>query len=69
MLNIYEFLDNNNITYERFDHEAAFTCEQAEKVCPKMPGVSIKNLFLLSVLRLQNGSKIALELNQDQLPY
>lgn len=46
MINIYEFLNNNSIIYERFDHEAAFTCEQAEKVCPKMPGASIKNLFL-----------------------
>jgi len=46
MINIYELLDNNNITYERFDHPAAFTCEQAEEVCPKMPGASIKNLFL-----------------------
>lgn len=46
MITIYEFLDNNNITYELFNHPAVFTCEQAEKVCPKMPGASIKNLFL-----------------------
>ena len=46
MTNIYTFLDNNNITYERFDHPAAFTCEQAMEVCPAMPGASIKNLFL-----------------------
>jgi len=46
MTNIYTFLDNHNITYQRFDHPAAFTCEQAMEVCPEMPGASIKNLFL-----------------------
>ena len=46
MNNIYAILDTNNITYERFDHPAAFTCEQAMEVCPPMPGASIKNLFL-----------------------
>jgi Ala-tRNA(Pro) deacylase len=46
MINIYNFLDNHNIIYERFDHPAAFTCRQADEVCPKMPGASIKNLFL-----------------------
>lgn len=46
MLNIYTFLDTHNITYERFDHPAAFTCQQADEVCPEMPGASIKNLFL-----------------------
>jgi len=46
MINIYTFLDDHNISYERFEHPAAFTCEQADAVCPKMPGSSIKNLFL-----------------------
>ncbi len=45
-MNIYTLLDTNNIPYERFDHPAAFTCNQADIVCPKMPGTSIKNLFL-----------------------
>lgn len=45
-MNIYTFLDTNNIPYERFDHPAAFTCEQADALCPTMPGASIKNLFL-----------------------
>ncbi|HSC25030.1 MAG TPA: prolyl-tRNA synthetase associated domain-containing protein [Candidatus Babeliales bacterium] len=46
MMNIYIFLNNHNIAYESFDHPAVFTCEQAEKFCPKMPGKSIKNIFL-----------------------
>lgn len=45
-MNIYTLLDDNSISYERFEHPAAFTCEQADEVCPKMPGASIKNLFL-----------------------
>lgn len=46
MNDIYAFLKNNNITYERFDHPAVFTCEDAKELCPPMPGSSIKNLFL-----------------------
>lgn len=46
MTSIYSFLNANNISYDRFDHEAVFTCEQAAELCPVMPGQSIKNLFL-----------------------
>ncbi len=46
MTTIYQFLDTHNIPYERFDHEAVFTCEQANELCPAMPGQPIKNLFL-----------------------
>lgn len=53
MTDIYDFLDKNNITYQRFDHPAVFTCEESEKLCPEMPGKSTKNLFL------QNQSKTA----------
>ena len=46
MSNIYSFLNTNKIAYERFDHPEVFTCEQANELCPDMPGQSIKNLFL-----------------------
>lgn len=46
MATIYEFLTTHAIAYQRFDHEAVFTCEQANELCPAMPGQSIKNLFL-----------------------
>ncbi|MBS1988694.1 prolyl-tRNA synthetase associated domain-containing protein [Candidatus Dependentiae bacterium] len=46
MNDIYAFLKDNNIAYERFDHPAVFTCEEAKELCPPMPGCSIKNLFL-----------------------
>lgn len=46
MHNIYTFLTNHNISYERFDHPEVYTCEQARELCPAMAGTSIKNLFL-----------------------
>lgn len=46
MNDIYAFLRDNAISYERFDHPAVYTCEQAEQLCPAMPGRSIKNIFL-----------------------
>lgn len=46
MFDIYNFLEDNKISYQRFDHPAVYTCEEAEKLCPPMPGVSLKNLFL-----------------------
>lgn len=45
-MDIYSFLKQNGIIFERFIHPAVFTCEEAEKYCPKMPGQPIKNLFL-----------------------
>lgn len=45
-MNIYKFLEDNNIEYGKFEHPAVFTCEEAEKLCPTMPGESIKNLFI-----------------------
>ncbi len=40
------FLDKNGISYQRINHPAVFTCEQAERFRPKTQGVSTKNLFL-----------------------
>ena len=45
-IDIYKFLSDHNISYEKFDHPAVYTCDEAEKLCPKMPGIPIKNLFL-----------------------
>src|SRR3990167_206281 len=42
---IEEFLQKHGIAFQRFDHPAVFTCEEAEKI-PAMPGASTKNLFL-----------------------
>lgn len=42
---IYAFLDTRGIPYERFDHAAVFTVDDAQKL-PPMPGSMTKNLFL-----------------------
>lgn len=46
MTDIYKFLSENGIAYQRFDHPAVYTCEEAERLCPQMPGCGTKNLFL-----------------------
>lgn len=45
-MDIYEYLKDNGISYQRYDHEAVYTCEQAD--CLDIPGGSAKtkNLFL-----------------------
>lgn len=45
-MEIYTFLHQHGINYQHFDHPAVFTCEEAERLCPDMPGKSVKNLFL-----------------------
>ncbi len=45
-MDIYDFLQSHNIPFERFDHPPVFTCEEAERLCPEMPGKATKNLFL-----------------------
>ncbi len=46
MVDIYKFLDDNNISYEKYEHPAVFTCEEAEKHVPQGLGADTKNLFL-----------------------
>ncbi|MFK7730310.1 MAG: prolyl-tRNA synthetase associated domain-containing protein [Pseudomonadales bacterium] len=41
-----EFLDKHNICYQRFDHKAVFTCDEANEVIPDLGGARTKNLFL-----------------------
>lgn len=45
-MDIYQFLDDHDIEYERHDHPAVFTCKEAERLVPPMPGAKTKNLFL-----------------------
>jgi Ala-tRNA(Pro) deacylase len=46
VMDIYEFLHRNKIPYERYDHEAVFTCEQADRLGIKTTAAKTKNLFL-----------------------
>ncbi|MBI5952894.1 MAG: prolyl-tRNA synthetase associated domain-containing protein [Chloroflexi bacterium] len=41
-----KFLEANHFIFERFEHPAVFTCEEAELHRPNRPAVSTKNLFL-----------------------
>ncbi len=43
---IFEFLAEQAIEYLRVDHPAVFTCEEAAKLVPPLPGAETKNLFL-----------------------
>jgi Ala-tRNA(Pro) deacylase len=43
---LLEYLQQQGIPYQRIDHPAVFTCDEAERYRPKLPGVSTKNLFL-----------------------
>lgn len=46
MSDIYEFLDNGNIEYQRHDHPPVFTVEDVHRLTPDLPGAKTKNLFL-----------------------
>lgn len=45
-MDIFHFLDEHNITYQRNDHAPVFTVAEAQEKVPPMPGANTKNLFL-----------------------
>jgi Ala-tRNA(Pro) deacylase len=45
-MDIYEFLHEHGIAYERHDHEPVYTCEQADRLDIDSPAAKTKNLFL-----------------------
>ena len=45
-MDIYGFLQEHEIEFERYDHPAVFTCEEAEIHVPSMPAAKTKNLFV-----------------------
>ena len=45
-MDIYQFLAEHNIEYERHDHPPVFTCEEADRLVPNLPATKTKNLFL-----------------------
>jgi len=44
----YEVLQELNIPFEKYEHPAVFTCEEAEQMAGHVPGMPAKNLFLES---------------------
>jgi Ala-tRNA(Pro) deacylase len=45
-MEIFDFLAEHGIRYQRCDHPAVFTCEEAERLVPPLPGAKVKNLFV-----------------------
>jgi Ala-tRNA(Pro) deacylase len=45
-MEIFDYLDRQGISYKRCDHPAVFTCEEAERIVPVLPGAKVKNLFV-----------------------
>lgn len=45
-MDIYSFLNQHSIPYQRFDHPPVYTVEQANLVRPGLPGRATKNLLL-----------------------
>lgn len=46
MKEVYEALEQNNIAYQKVEHEAVFSVEQSQKIKEKIRGIGCKNLFL-----------------------
>lgn len=46
MKDIYEVLKHHGIPYEKYEHPAVFTTQEADVVCTNIPGKQAKNLFL-----------------------
>lgn len=46
MPDIYRTLDDLGIEYERYEHPAVFTCDEADAAVPNHSAVQTKNLFL-----------------------
>lgn len=43
---ILTLLSDLKIPFTRFDHPAVFSCEESERLCPKMPGAHTKQLLM-----------------------
>lgn len=46
MPDFYQFLAMNRIDYQRYDHPAVYTVEEAKRLVPPLPAAKTKNLFL-----------------------
>jgi Ala-tRNA(Pro) deacylase len=46
IMDIYQFLKDNDIDYQRHDHPPVYTCREADRLVPGLPAAKIKNLFL-----------------------
>lgn len=44
-MNLYRFLDEHGIEFERFDHPPVYTVNDVKEHCTAIPGERVKNLF------------------------
>ncbi len=61
-MEIYDYLKNQNVTFERHDHPPVYTCEEANRLIPNLPGAKTKNLFV----RDKKGARHFLVLVSDE---
>ncbi len=45
MADLYRFLEENDIEYQRHDHPPVYTVEDVERLVPALPAARTKNLF------------------------
>ncbi|MFH1481582.1 MAG: prolyl-tRNA synthetase associated domain-containing protein [Pseudomonadota bacterium] len=45
-MDIYQFLQQNRVAFEKIDHPPVYTCEQAQRLVPISSGKETKNLFV-----------------------
>lgn len=45
-MDIYRFLADHDIAYQRYDHPPVFTCDEGNRLVPDLPAAKTKNLFL-----------------------
>ena len=46
MIDLFNYLAEHDIPYERHDHPAVYTVEEANRLVPRLPAEKTKNLFL-----------------------
>lgn len=61
-MNLYEILDELEITYEEIEHEAVYTIEEANQIEANIEGIGSKNLFLKD----KNGNYYVYVLREDK---
>ena len=45
-MDIYKFLAEHQIEYQRYDHPAVYTVDDVNRLIPDLPGARTKNLFI-----------------------
>lgn len=46
IMDIFKFLEDLDVSYQKFDHAAVYTCDEANSLNPDITGARTKNLFL-----------------------